>query len=105
MHKMVLFSGLRALRNMLCKHCVDTHENIVIVAPDATKQEVQAAVDEFYDSGKGESLANLFGIMNKDYAEYIQTKIQLDEDEDSDQNTNTNDNEEHEPREFITKRR
>merc|ERR1712129_300465 len=61
MHKIALFLGFPLLADMLCKACVDTHENIIIVVPDGTSGILQRAVDEFYD-GNGERLADIFGM-------------------------------------------
>jgi len=79
MHKMVLFSGLPMLRDMLCNACVDAHEELVIVIPDVTKVMVQEAVDKLYEVGNGDSLARLFSMKNKEDNKYPQTTIIKDD--------------------------
>ena len=83
MHKIVLVAAISGFDKMFCDHCVESHENILIVVPEVTKDEVQAAVDELYTTGKGESVVNLFGVKEKDYKEFIQAKIQLDGDKEN----------------------
>ena len=59
-HKIVILKVFPKLKNIFCKYCSESHENVVIVFPEVDQAIIRKARDDLYLFGDTSSMIKLF---------------------------------------------